>query len=292
VTERPRDRQHQCHCPNGPNGTFLARRPTCDGSDERENRMGVIGGTLGYELLRTLRKGGDATALDGRAYEGRSKLQMLLGQDFWQRIDGKVVLDFGCGTGAESVEMAQRGAQRVIGLDIQERFLVAARERAKEAGVSERCTFVTATDERADVIVSLDSFEHFSDPAAVLAQMHAMLKPSGCVIASFGPTWYHPLGGHLFSVFPWAHLVFTERALIRWRSDFKSDGATRFQEVAGGLNQMTIRRFERLVASSPLQFKELETVPIRNLRWLSNRMTREFATAIVRCVMIPRQRSQ
>jgi hypothetical protein len=57
------------------------------------------------------------------------------------------------------------------------------------------------------------------------------------------------LGGHLFSVFPWAHLIFSEQALIRWRSDFKSDGATRFSEVAGGLNQMTIRRFERLIAA-------------------------------------------
>jgi hypothetical protein len=59
--------------------------------------------------------------------------------------------------------------------------------------------------------------------------MRRMIKPDGCVIAAFGPTWFHPLGGHLFSVFPWAHLIFTERALIRWRSDFKTDGATRFQ---------------------------------------------------------------
>ncbi len=63
--------------------------------------------------------------------------------------------------------------------------------------------------------------------------MDAMLKPGGRLYASFGPTWFHPYGGHLFSVFPHAHLIFTERSLIRWRSDFKSDGATRFHEVAG-----------------------------------------------------------
>lgn len=74
--------------------------------------------------------------------------------------------------------------------------------------------------------------------------MSALLEPKGEVIASFGPTWYHPLGGHLFSVFPWAHLLFSEKALLRWRSDFKTDGATHFGEVAGGLNQMTVDRFE------------------------------------------------
>jgi hypothetical protein len=76
---------------------------------------------------------------------------------------------------------------------------------------------------------------------------------------SFGPTWHHPYGGHLFSVFPWAHLIFSEKALTRWRSDLRDDGATRFGEVAGGLNQMTIRRFEELVADSRLCFDRLNS---------------------------------
>lgn len=51
--------------------------------------------------------------------------------------------------------------------------------------------------------------------------MRDLLKPDGCVFAAFGPTWYHQLGGHTLSVFPWAHFVFTERALLRWRNSFK-----------------------------------------------------------------------
>ncbi len=105
---------------------------------------------------------------------------------------------------------------------------------------------------------------------------------------SFGPTWYHPLGGHLFSVFPWAHLLFSERALLRWRSGFRSDGATRFREVEGGLNQMTIRRFEKIVEMSPFRFVEFEAVPIRKLRLFHNRLTREFTSAIVRCRLAKR----
>ena len=113
--------------------------------------------------------------------------------------------------------------------------------------------------------------------------MYSLLVPSGDVIVSFGPTWYHPLGGYLFSVFPWAHLLFSEKPLIRWRSDFNSDGATRFAEVAGWLIQITILRFELIVDASPFQFKMFESVPIRRLARLHNRWTREFTTAIVRC---------
>jgi SAM-dependent methyltransferase len=185
--------------------------------------------------------------------------------------------------------MAQRGAGRVIGIDIRDEVLAAARERALRAGVSDRCEFTTSTTEPSDIVVSIDAFEHFEDPVGILRIMEKLLKPSGQVIATFGPTWYHPLGGHLFSVFPWAHLFFSEQALIRWRSDFKSDGATRFSEVAGGLNQMTISRFERLLNESPFEAMSLELVPIRKLRLLHNRYTREFTTAIVRCRLSKRR---
>jgi SAM-dependent methyltransferase len=249
--------------------------------------MGLIGGRLGYHLLRVISRNGETGYMDGKAYASRSKLEALLGPEIWGNIENKVVIDFGCGDGADAVEMAQRGASRVIGLDIRESVLHGASERARRAGVSDRCFFATRTHEWADVVVALDSFEHFSDPAAVLATMHRLLRPSGCVLVSFGPTWYHPLGGHLFSVFPWAHLVFTEKALIRWRSDFKTDGARRFHEVEGGLNQMTIRRFERLVESSRLRVAAFEAVPIRGLRRAAGRLTREFTTAFVRCRLEP-----
>ena len=147
--------------------------------------------------------------------------------------------------------------------------------------MGDRCLFVETPDEPADLIISIDSFEHFADPAAILSLMYKMLAPGGKVLASFGPTWYHPKGGHLFSVRPWAHLMFSEKALIRWRNDVRSDGATRFSEVEGGLNQMTIGRFERLVAGSLFELDRLEAVPIRSLALVHNRLTREFCTAIV-----------
>jgi len=236
---------------------------------------------LQYHFLRLIAPQLPST-MSGEAYQGKSKLRILL-PGIEAEIKDKVVLDFGCGPGIEVMEMALLGAKRAIGLDIQQKWLQLGLEQAEKAGVAARCEFVTSVANPVDVIVCLDSFEHFADPGAVLQTMYSLLEPGGCLFVSFGPTWYHPLGGHLFSIFPWAHVVLKEEALIRWRAQFKTYGATKFGEVEGGLNQMTIRRFEEILQTSPFVIEELELVPIRRMKPLHNRVTREFLTAVVRC---------
>ncbi len=240
-----------------------------------------------YRLLRRFASPAPARCT-GRAYEGRSKIDILLGPAILDRLRHRTVVDFGCGDGDEAIQFARAGASKVIGVDIREECLERARRAAAAAGVAHLCEFTTAAPGHADVIVSIDAFEHFARPAEILEAMDRLLAPGGEVLVSFGPTWLHPLGGHRFSVFPWAHLVLSERALIRWRADFSADGATRFGEVAGGLNQMTIRRFERLVEASPFRFAEFECVPIRRLKRLHNRWTREWTTSVVRCRLVKR----
>jgi len=231
---------------------------------------------------------GPPAVCSGSAYAHKSKLEVLLGKGFFQAIHGKTVIDFGCGEGADAIEMAQRGARRVIGIDICAEALEIARHKAQIAEVADRCEFCRETHELADVLVSLDGFEHFANPAAELETMASLLRPSGVVWGSFGPPCYRPLGGHLFSVFPQAHLLFSEAALMAWRAAFKDDGATRFSEVAGGLNQMTVSGFIRVVEASPFCFDALELVPIRKLRYLHNRFTREFTTSAVRFRLVRR----
>jgi SAM-dependent methyltransferase len=234
-----------------------------------------------YKILKMIAPKEPST-MDGSAFAAKGKLRTLLGEAFLTEIQGKTVIDFGCGEGAEAIEMALAGAERVTGLDIQTSFLEQARTHASAAGIGERCRFVTAIEEPSDIVTSIDAFEHFNKPEEILATMYELLKPGGRLILSFGPTWHHPLGGHLFSVFPWAHLVFSEDALIAWRSDFKTDGATKFHETAGGLNRMTIGRFERMVRNSPFAIESLAAVPIRKLKRLHTKWTREWTTAIVR----------
>ena len=249
--------------------------------------MSLIGGALGIALLNLASRHGAIERCDiATAYIGRSKIEVLLGSGIWDTTRDRDVLDFGCGPGSEVVEIAEHGARHVVGIDLRQKWLDLGIEHAAARGVAERCTFAREWSEPVDLIISLDSFEHFGDPAGVLEHMRSLLRPGGKVLAAFGPTWYHPLGGHIYSVFPFSHLLFSERALVRWRALHKSDGATTIAE--SGLNKMTIRRFIRLVESSPLRFASFELLPIRPLRWMANRLTREFTTAAVRCVLEPR----
>jgi SAM-dependent methyltransferase len=247
---------------------------------------------LQYRVLKYISSGPPDHRGEPGSFEGATKIRRMLGPELLAHIQGKTVIDFGCGGGAEALEYARHGARRVIGLDIRDDVLDIARRRAAEAQLEDVCTFATTTDTPADIIISLDSFEHFHDSAEILRIMDKLLAPEGEVIFSFGPPWYHPLGGHLFSVFPWAHLIFSEKALIQWRSTFKSDGATRFCEVAGGLNQMTIRKFKAIVAESPFQLAALEPIPIRPLAPFHNSLTREFTTAAIRGRLTKKSKSR
>lgn len=244
--------------------------------------------TLGYHILRRVgRRAMHQDPLSGNRYRHEAKLELHFGPQIWAMLRERVVLDFGCGDGRDAIQIAAHGAKHVIGVDIRRDLLQRAREQAQAAGVATRVEFTSELPKNVDVVLSVDGFEHYSAPASALDAMRSALRDDGRILISFGPPWYHPLGGHLFSVFPWAHVLFSEAALIRWRSDFKSDGARRFSEVAGGLNQMTVKRFEQLIATSPLEVDWLEAVPIRRLAAFSTPATRELTTALVKCQLRP-----
>jgi SAM-dependent methyltransferase len=259
--------------------------------------MALLGGIPAVRLLKALSPSGQSTwMVDGvpPAYQNRSKLEVLLGQRIWSEVRDKVVVDFGCGEGHEVVELAEHGAHHVVGVENYPRWFARATERIAARGLSDRCTVVkewTGPAAAADVIVCLDSFEHFQDPAEILFTMDRLLKPGGSVYVAFGPPWYHPYGGHLFSVFPYAHFIFSEHAMVTWRSMLPGK-EPKTSLLDAGINKMSVKRFERLVEASPFRFASFEAVPIRRLRWLACRGWREFTTSIVRCRLESRRRSR
>lgn len=258
--------------------------------------MGILGGPLAFWFLNRCYPNGRGVPLASeQAFTGRnpsgSKLIEDFGSGIFSELRDKVILDFGCGSGETAIELARNGARRVVGLDIQEHQLNEARLAAVKAGVSHRCVFASSWDDPVDVILSQDAFEHFESPRDILHVMHGLLKPTGYVLVHFGPLWLHPYGGHLFSVFPWAHLIFTEKALIRWRSDFKPDGARHFHEVAGGLNQMTVKGWERLISDSEFELESYELIPVTHANRLRiySSLTREVFTAAIKARLVRRR---
>ena len=120
--------------------------------------------------------------------------------------------------GSDAIEMVQRGAARVIGVDDRQKVLDEATDKARRAGVADRCFFTRQLRHQADTVVSIDGFEHYGDPAACLRLMPACCakRPTlrglrAHVVSSAGRP-------QPFAAFPWAHLLLMEKALLEWRT--------------------------------------------------------------------------
>jgi len=96
-------------------------------------------------------------------------------------------LDAGCGSGRYTMAMISTGAEHAIGLDISERAVREARDRATRMGYGDRTEFVqgSVTDlpaawtNRFDFVCSNGVIHHTPDPEKAIAEILRVLKPGG-----------------------------------------------------------------------------------------------------------------
>lgn len=99
-------------------------------------------------------------------------------------IQGKMVLDVGCGGGILSEAMAARGAQ-VTGIDLAEKPLKVAQLHLLETGQQVNYRRIAVEELAAeapssfDVVTCMEMLEHVPDPSAVVRACAALLKPGG-----------------------------------------------------------------------------------------------------------------
>ena len=104
-------------------------------------------------------------------------------------LQGKRVLDVGCGGGILSESMSQQGAQ-VVGIDLGEKALKVAQLHSLESGVQVDYRLVAVerlaeeVPESFDVVTCMEMLEHVPDPAAIVAACSRLVKPGGTVFFS------------------------------------------------------------------------------------------------------------
>lgn len=105
-------------------------------------------------------------------------------------VDGKRVLDLGCGTGHNAVVFATQGA-KVIAVDPSAERLATARDRAEEAGVRVELHQAGLADlaflrsDSVDAAISVLALATVDDLARVFRQVHRVLKPEAALVCSF-----------------------------------------------------------------------------------------------------------
>ncbi len=222
--------------------------------------------------------------------------ESAFGPDVWRLLAGKQVLDFGCGEGGYVLAAAERGAGHVTGLDIIPDFRFAEAE-AQRRGCA--VSFICAASESLpdasfDVVISHDSFEHFEQPADILAEMSRLTRPGGRLLIKFGPPWRNPWGRHMSGTIrrdrPWVHLIVPERTIMRVHSAYHNEAvlSERYAELAGGLNKMTVGRFRALLRARPeLRVEQFCVMPLYGVKILTALpVVREFFASGARAICV------
>ena len=194
-------------------------------------------------------------------------------EKFFKRFDGKIcfaekkVLDIGCGYGNTCFNIALNGAKKAVGIDIDKNRIDFAKNKLASdyqnlSNVIDFKMVEELGDEKFDVIVSKNTFEHVANPEMHINNMIKHLHKDGKIAIGFSPLWKSPYGGHItfMTKFPWAHLLFSESVIMSERQRFRPDeNAETFEQVVGGLNKMTLGRFLSILDKNKLELEYFKT---------------------------------
>lgn len=183
---------------------------------------------------------------------------------FWSRfapkpdLRGKVILDLGCGHGRLCLDMAEDGAQKVVGLDIDQPKIEFARRNIslRHPEWQPVVSFVRGEidampDNTFDLVVSKDTFEHVHDLPGLLRGIRRCLNPGGRLYAGFGPLYNSPKGHHLWphGGLPWGHLLIPHAWLLFWVNLMRKDPFKSLCDFEK-LNELAFADYEKIFIAS------------------------------------------
>jgi ubiquinone/menaquinone biosynthesis C-methylase UbiE len=115
-----------------------------------------------------------------------------------------------------------------------------------------------------DLVISINTFEHFASPRAALVELVRVTKPGGYIYISFDPLWPADTGSHFFHRVskPWTHLLLDTATYCE---EMARNGATagEIADFCHGVNklrpQFYRQMFEEIVSACGLRLIEHST---------------------------------
>jgi ubiquinone/menaquinone biosynthesis C-methylase UbiE len=99
-------------------------------------------------------------------------------------LEGKSILDVGCGSGRFCLAYAQHGAAKVLGIDFAPAMIDLAKEYARRLELTHRCDFrvgsfpeaITEPDRSFDAATALGFFDYIEQPVPIIARMRELSR--------------------------------------------------------------------------------------------------------------------
>lgn len=102
-------------------------------------------------------------------------------------LEGKRILDLGCGTGERCIDYIKRGASQVTGVDISEKMLAVARSENSHPNITYLempMEDIGAIDGEFDVVISSLAFHYVEDFQGVVKNVYRLLCDGGVLLFS------------------------------------------------------------------------------------------------------------
>jgi SAM-dependent methyltransferase len=106
---------------------------------------------------------------------------------------GARILDAGCGSGRNMVDLARHGT--VTGIELSPPSVALARERDRGAVIEGSVLDMPFDDDAFDLTLSLDVIEHLQDDVAALRELRRVTKPGGVLLVTV-PAYQWLWSGH------------------------------------------------------------------------------------------------
>lgn len=174
-------------------------------------------------------------------------------------LKGKKILEVGCGYGAMSSVLLERGAN-VWATEIDEKKLTFAKEKLKDSkrfqSYAVRGEKLPFSDRMFDGVIIFDVIEHVGDPGETIREVKRVLKPGGYLYVEFTP-YYSVTGHHLYDYAKWPIHILPEEKIKDIVYAKKVKGfmdADYYWAQFKSLNKLRIGEFQNMVKG----FKVLE----------------------------------
>lgn len=140
-----------------------------------------------------------------------------------ESIQGKKVLDIGCGSGHSLAYMAAQGAAELCGVDFSEKQIETAKETLRGLEGYLHCAAmeedIGLPKNYFDIVYSIYAIGWTTDLKSTFDLIYSYLKPGGYFLFS----WDHPLYAHLQS----------ENGRISLKSSYQEEGMVRYENFKG-----------------------------------------------------------